>query len=384
MFEAFQFANEFACPRTQSEDEVASIVAASRLDASRQLIGGALRTQGKTELADTLSTLTAGAAMAWRPESGLMLLTLDRWGAEAAAFQCTLAFCGTGAATRCTVNLTVPVNFFLDGYVFTLMGTCSLTSDGQTVRVFSHGADLTFNRSGKRMACTMGSAYLKTAPVAVSRLGYVTQAVALTASEPVVDLDEATTPQAISSDIGEAMELIHQHAPRFLRWIEESLMGFTTRSDHLKQDDNEIYEYYVPGLIHMPKLTGPYACAEYLIRAASRQHVLMYIAMDPLFLGCRGGLSYCPFRRTYRFVDRLFAEAHADCNAILFYEALEDLGALDAVAKSHLSQLRAFFSTDHHQAINNAEGLTDAARCVWHAVRDEVLDRFVRHAALAA
>jgi HEXXH motif-containing protein len=382
MIDMLTFAPAFASPDGGEATGAVRTLALARLNSTRRRIAATLENSGQLETARALVAFTAGQASAWRPETGLALLSLRSQATpesstlHMAALQLAAGCAGMGGSGSLETRIEGPQWLYLDGWLTPVSGSCSLKADGNTIQIKSDLGTAAFLTSELNRWSTAGApsgpwtAYASggLAPryVTASGLRHSVEGFPWISDPPPLDAVErryATDPRI--GTIHDGWRRILEHTPAYGAWVASTAAGCLLLDPNGKHTAQSGSSYDHPGLIAIEPPDCPVFCGEILVHECSHQHLLVYGMVAPLVTPGTEEMSYSPIKRAHRTMDRVLTGGHAVGNMIIYYATLRRTSELDPASQERFDRHCTWFAEDYRPALNRCESLTEAGRVLW-------------------
>lgn len=130
----------------------------------------------------------------------------------------------------------------------------------------------------------------------------------------------AITP-AIAQPFAAAFEILGQHTPGYLRWVEGVLRGVLVCRCNESRTRSSSWKH-APGISLMSWSANPIEIAEMLVHESSHQYYYIASRVGPVVDGHDETLHYSPAVQRNRPLDKILIGYHAFANILLFYRAL--------------------------------------------------------------
>jgi HEXXH motif-containing protein len=382
MTDILGWASAFASPDGGEATGAVRALALARLNSTRRRIAATLENSGQAETARALLAFTAGPASAWRPETGLALLSLrtqvstESSNLQLAALQLTAACASMGGSGSLETRVEAPQWLYLDGWLVPVSGCCSLTADGGAVQINSDLGAATFlasdqnhwslaeGLSGPWTAHASGG--LAPRYVTASGLRHSVEGFPWISDPPPLDAIERQGPaDPRIATIHEGWRRILEMTPAYGGWVASTAAGCLLLDPNGRRTAQSGSSYDHPGLIAIEPPDCPIFCGEILVHECSHQHLLVYGMVAPLVTPGSEETSYSPIKRAHRSMDRVLTGGHAVGNMIIYYANLRRTCELDSASRERFDRHCTWFADDYRPALNQSKTLTEAGRALW-------------------
>jgi HEXXH motif-containing protein len=202
----------------------------------------------------------------------------------------------------------------------------------------------------------------------VPLLGPVTQA-----TYPVQDNDAyAEVPhESVCHDLNEAVSILRQWAPSYLRWVEDALSAVVPIRPYDGTRTQSFSVQSLNGVVYASFPTAPLKVAELLVHETSHQY-FHYSQFNTLFTnGLDRELYWSPYMQMDRPLDRILIAYHAFANIVQFYR---ECLATGMVTDRDLAEREIAFNLTHlgpmTRHLENSRGLSAAGRSLFEPLRD--------------
>jgi HEXXH motif-containing protein len=151
---------------------------------------------------------------------------------------------------------------------------------------------------------------------------------ALLGFDELIEASVDTVEPSMMATLERALQIIAEHAPEYLSWVERVVHELFLIRPHVKHiQSGSIAKYF--GLVHLSASTNATAIAELLVHEASHQYFHLLCLLEPFDDGSDTSMYYSPAVRTERSIGRIGVAYHAFANILLFYDACLATGIED-------------------------------------------------------